>query len=246
MQSKSEANVYPSFTKVTPTRTFQEIARQIEEAILSGELKPDDRLPSEREMQKVFGVGRASVREAMRILENNGLLEVRTGSVSGGIYVKQLTPSYTVDSLQRLFLTENINIKELIEYRVCIEGVSAAWAAQRATAADIEKLNKIIAQMGATKSRAAFNNDDLQFHITIAQAAKNRIGTLVMFVIRKTLLRVMEETFSDSMDADHIKVIISAHRQIVAAIEAGDPDLARGMMEKHISDSYVILEKLHE
>lgn len=231
-----------SFSKVTPTRTFEGIAKQIEEAILNGELKPDDRLPSERDLQKVFGVGRASVREAVRILENNGLIEVRTGSINGGIYVKHLSPSYTVDSLQRLFLTEQINIKELIEYRVELEGVTVSWAAQRATQEDISNIEDIIAKMKVESNRTRFNNDDLQFHIIIAQAAKNRISTLVMRAIRQTLLRVMQETFANDMDERKISNIIQEHRAILGAIKERDSGKAQLAMREHITNSYLMTE----
>lgn len=227
-----------SFSKVTPTRTFEEIVRQIEEAILSGQLQPDDRLPSERELQKVFGVGRASVREAVRVLENNGLIEVRTGSINGGIYVRHPNPSYTVDSLQRLFLAEKISITELIEYRVAIEGVTVSWAALRATSKDIREIEDIIARMSAESNRTNFNNDDLQFHITIAKSAKNRLSTVVMMAIRQTLLRVMQETFANTMDERQISNIIQEHRRILDAIKERNPDKAKEAMCQHITNSY--------
>lgn len=228
-----------SFQKAAPTRTFQDIARQIEEAIINGELKPHDRLPSERELQQLFGVGRASVREAVRILESNGLVEVRTGAISGGIFVKPLTTSTTVDGLQRLFLVEKISEKELIEYRIAIEGITVYWAATRATKKEIEEIEEIIEVMEGECNWKQFHDADLEFHLAIARAAKNRINLLVMLAIRQTLLRIMQTTFANIMERSQVReTLIEEHKKILSLIKSGKPKEARSIMIEHITDFY--------
>jgi DNA-binding FadR family transcriptional regulator len=234
-----------SFQKAAPTRTFQDIARQIEEAIISGELKPHDRLPSERELQQLFGVGRASVREAVRILESNGMLEVRTGAVSGGIFVKPLTTSTTVDGLQRLFLLEQISEKELIEYRVAIESITVFWAATRATDKDIQEIEQIIEIMEKESNWKQFHDADLEFHLAVARAAKNRINILVMLAIRHTLLRIMQEAFANVMERTQVRdTIIEEHKKTLRAIKQRDADKAKELMTYHITNFYNNAAKL--
>ncbi|PKM90373.1 MAG: hypothetical protein CVU87_02535 [Firmicutes bacterium HGW-Firmicutes-12] len=228
-----------SFHKAAPTRTFQDIARQIEEAIISGELKPHDRLPSERELQQLFGVGRASVREAVRILESNGMLEVRTGAVSGGIFVKPLTTSTTVDGLQRLFLLEQISEKELIEYRVAIESITVYWAARRATDEDIQEIEQIIEVMEEESNWKQFHDADLEFHLAVARAGKNRINVLVMLAIRHTLLRIMQEAFANIMELTQVReALIEEHKRILLMIKTKDEQEAKRLMTEHIENFY--------
>lgn len=235
----NDKTIQPNFQKAAPTRTFQDIARQIEEAIIHGDLKPGDRLPSERDLQQLFGVGRASVREAVRILESNGMLEVRTGAVSGGIFVKPLTTSTTVDGLQRLFLVEQINEKELIEYRVALESITVVWAASRATEEDIAEIAHYIALMEEESNWKQFHDNDLEFHLAVARAAKNRLNVLVMLAIRQTLLRLMQETFSNVMEQTQLRnTLIKEHKKILELIKNHDAEEAQKLMTKHIQNFY--------
>lgn len=241
LNDKTATQSQLSFQKAAPTRTFQDIARQIEEAIISGELKPHDRLPSERELQQLFGVGRASVREAVRILESNGMLEVRTGAISGGIFVKPLTTNTTVDGLQRLFLVEQISEKELIEYRVAIESITVYWAAMRATDEDINNIAQIIEDMEEEDEPnwKEFHDYDLEFHLAVAKAAKNRINVLVMLAIRQTLLRIMQETFTNVMERSQVRnTLIREHKKILTLIQNKDGDAAKRLMTDHITNFY--------
>lgn len=239
LNDKTASQSQLSFQKAAPTRTFQDIARQIEEAILSGELKPHDRLPSERELQQLFGVGRASVREAVRILESNGMLEVRTGALSGGIFVKPLTTATTVDGLQRLFLVEQISEKELIEYRVALESITVYWAAMRATEEDIQDIAQIIEAMEQESNWKQFHDADLEFHLAVARAAKNRINMLVMLAIRQTLLRIMQEAFANIMERSQVRnTLINEHKKILTLIKNKDGEEAKRIMTDHITSFY--------
>lgn len=239
LNDKTASQSQLSFQKAAPTRTFQDIARQIEEAILSGELKPHDRLPSERELQQLFGVGRASVREAVRILESNGMLEVRTGALSGGIFVKPLTTATTVDGLQRLFLVEQISEKELIEYRVALESITVYWAAMRATEEDIQDIAQIIEAMEQESNWKQFHDADLEFHLAVARAAKNRINMLVMLAIRQTLLRIMQEAFANIMERSQVRnTLINEHKKILTLIKNKDGEEAKRIMADHITNFY--------
>lgn len=228
-----------NFQKVVPTRTFQDIARQIEEAIIKGDLKPNDRLPSERELQKLFGVGRASVREAVRILECDGLLDVKTGAVSGGIFVKPLTTSKTVDGLQRLFLMEKISEDELIEYRIAIESFTVYYSAVRATDEDIQEMEQIISIMEQEGGWKQFHDADLEFHMAVAKAAKNRVNILIMLAIRQTLLRIMQQVFANIMEKTQVQnTIINEHREVLTAIKEKNADKAKEIMTNHITNFY--------
>lgn len=228
------------FQKASPTRAFEDIVKQIEDAILSGELKAHDRLPSERELQQIFGVGRASVREAIRVLESAGLVEVRTGAVSGGIFVKPLSTATTVDGLQRLFLLEKISERELVEFRQAVEGITGYWAARRASDEDIKRIQEIVDRTEPGDIRwDEFHNADVEFHIAVAEAAKNRLNLIVMKAVRQTMTRVMRNVFKNLMTRQKARAaIIEEHRAILEAIRKRDPELARELMISHITVFY--------
>lgn len=228
------------FQKASPTRAFEDIVRQIEEAIISGELKPHERLPSERELQQIFGVGRASVREAIRVLESNGMVEVRTGAVSGGIFVKPISTATTVEALQRLFLLEKISERELVEFRQAVEGITGYWAAKRATDEDIRRIQEVVDNTEPGDIRwDEFHDADVEFHLAVAEAAKNRINLIVMKAVRQTMIRVMRNVFKTLMTRRQARdAIIQEHRAILEAIRNRDAERARDLMVSHIITFY--------
>ncbi|OAT86337.1 FadR/GntR family transcriptional regulator [Desulfotomaculum copahuensis] len=228
------------FQKASPTRAFEDIVKQIEDAIISGELKAHDRIPSERELQHIFGVGRASVREAIRVLESAGMVEVRTGAVSGGIFVKPLTTAMTVEALQRLFLLEKISERELVEFRQAVEGITGYWAAKRATNEDIKRIQDIVdkTEPGDIKWDE-FHAADVEFHLAVADAAKNRINLIVMQAVRQTMIRVMRITFKNLMSRRKARdAIIEEHQVILETIKNRNAEKARELMFSHITNFY--------
>src|SRR3979411_1052358 len=116
---------------IRPTRASSDVIAQIRRAILSGQYRPGDRLPTEREMARQFGVSRVTVRDALRALEAAGLLEIRVGG-QGGPYVKEPDPARLAESLRTHFHLQGTTFAELAEARLALETTAARLAAERA------------------------------------------------------------------------------------------------------------------
>src|SRR4051795_5552455 len=133
------------FAKAQRVRSFADVLEQLREAILAGRIRPGDRLPAERDLCAEFGVGRPTLREALRSLEAVGLIEVRPGK-SGGSFAAAPSESTVGEALAALVNLRGASLEDLAEFRVDFEGENAAWAARRADAADITALEALAAE----------------------------------------------------------------------------------------------------
>ncbi|MDA8210833.1 MAG: FadR/GntR family transcriptional regulator [Clostridia bacterium] len=225
-----------SFRKASSARAFEDIVNQIQEAIISGRLKPGDRLPPERVLQQLFGVSRASIREAMRVLEGQGLIVVRPGAINGGAYVSETSYKHIVESLRNLMLLEQVREAELFEFRAALEGITAKWAAQRATEADLTRM------AAALQSMAQFEEDweaywasDMAFHEAIAEASKNRVSLVVLKGIRDTMLRMLQDEFAGVIEKKQVlRMIMEDHFHIFNLISEGKDELVQQVMAEHV------------
>ena len=110
------------YKRINSKRTFENIADQIKDLIYSKTLKPEDRLPSERELAIQFGTGRMAVREALRILEASGFVFIRPGA-EGGTFVRELDSTGMTETISHLINVGNITVEELTEARISIESI---------------------------------------------------------------------------------------------------------------------------
>ncbi len=115
------------FKKATQNRMYQDIVEQIQVAILDNRIKPGARLPSERDLCEMFQTSRGTLREALRILEQKSLIEIRLGA-NGGAYVKDANAELMAENLAMLIRSQNISLSHLAEFREGIEGVVARLA----------------------------------------------------------------------------------------------------------------------
>ena len=130
------------FNQARQNRTFEDVIFQIQEAILGEKLKPGDRLPGERKLREIFRVSRGTLREALRVLEQKGLIAIKTG-VKGGAIVSAISPKLVNESLELLLQYQKVSLSELAEFRETVEGLVAAKSAQKATKEDIKELRQI-------------------------------------------------------------------------------------------------------
>jgi GntR family transcriptional repressor for pyruvate dehydrogenase complex len=198
--------------------------------IADGVLSPGDRLPPERELAELVGVSRSSLRPALKVLENMGIISQRVGS---GTRLNPAAASILAEPLQFLILLDGITFQELMEARLIVEPELAARAAERATAEDQEALKRAITRM----EECADNPDefvacDLQFHQAVYRAAGNRVCTMLFTVVHQSLEELVRFT-SLLVEPEHT---IRFHRRILAAIRRGKPDAAREQMREHLED----------
>ena len=224
------------FRKTPHNRIFQDLVGQIQEAILDGRLQPGDKLPSQRELVAMFQTSRASIREALRVLEQKGLIEVKLG-VSGGAVVKNAGTEPITESLKLLLHQNQVSREHLAAFRESIEGDVAASAARRAGPDEIQRLESILAEAGACLEDAKalpqdFLRTDIRLHIALAEISGNPIFVAVTRMVHETILGlydrftlrrrdVLEENYRDLCD-------------LVDAVKKGQPEQARRLALQHV------------
>ena len=187
----SEKNRATPFRAARQNRIFQDVVDQIQEAILRGDFQPGDMLPPERELKESFQTSRGTLREALRVLEQKGLIEIRLG-VSGGAVVKAGMTEPLSESLGLLLRYRKISLAHLTEFREDVEGLVTAKAAERASADDIEKLEKLLFR--ASEMVAAgigrwreFLDADKQFHQSLSRITGNPIYIFIHDMIHDNI-----------------------------------------------------------
>lgn len=224
----------PAVTK----RASEIIVEQIRDRILRQELKPGDRLPSERQMMEMFQRSRPTVREALRMLERSGY--IRTIAGSSGAVVQEPNNHSVQKSIQEAIQISQIDLRELSEYRSISEAATAAWACQRRTQEDLEKLRDCLDRMdGSHRDPDAFIALDAEYHSLIAAASKNTVSVLMIQSLSNIIQRFIRAKLATMTEADQTEMLergIEKHAQIYRAIERRDAEMAQEMMKKHLSD----------
>ncbi|BBL81062.1 transcriptional regulator [Rubrobacter xylanophilus] len=203
------------------------LADRLRRRILGGEFGPGGRLPGNRELAAAYGVGVGSVREAIRELDAEGLVEVRPGS---GTYVsRDLRTSWPSGGERPL---DREQVEELIEAREVLEPRLAELAARRASAEQVEGLWRALERMQESISDPpAFAEADVGLHMAIAEAVGNRFLMKATADIRALLRRDMELSAEVGIRrAGTLQFSVDSHRRLVAAIAAGEPEKAARIM----------------
>jgi GntR family transcriptional regulator, transcriptional repressor for pyruvate dehydrogenase complex len=208
--------------------TYELLAQRLLTLIASGEIAGGEPLPSERELVERFGVGRSSVREALRMLESKGLIDQR----GKGRFVVSEPQNPLNSSLQVLLELQEVDMRELFEVREVLEGETAAFAAERRTDEDVLAIAETIDAMAASLHSAdSYIDADLQFHLAIARASRNRIALHMMHAIREILRRSLLTLYAVPGGPEGS---VAHHRRILDAVIAGDPEAARQRMREHL------------
>ena len=231
------------FTPVQTRRTFEEAADQIAEKVRAGELRTGDRLPGERSLAAQMEISRPTLREAVKVLVDAGVLEVRRGP-GGGMYVA--TDVVPTDLVRHSALLRLAEIAAVLEARRMLEPQVALLAAERATAEDFEAMERSIAAMrrivaGGWHQRHEdrFLQLDVQFHLALARAAGNPTV--------ETLMRMLFRQLEIARDmAMHVPLIpewtIGIHERTLAALRSGEPEEVEAVMDEHLGQ----LERTYE
>ncbi len=230
------------FKPIRPKKISEEIVEQIRNLISEGQLKPGDRVPSERELASLLGVSRPSVREAIMVLEAMGLVESRQG---GGTYVRSLTENALADPLTSMVEKNPKMLYDLAEVRLGIETWSAYLAADRATDEDIARLETIYADMERQAANGGWEPDiDTRFHYAISAAAHNTIQMHVLNTIQSlfhtTIMVALTEFYKRE---GSIELLTRHHGAILDAIRRHDPEAARQAMREHLM---VVMDKMRQ
>lgn len=224
------------FTAVRSNRISQDVVEQIQNAILSGEMAPGDKLPPERELKEMFSISRGTLREALRVLEQKGLIDIQLGA-GGGAVAREITAELVTDSLSLLLRNKHVPLNHLQEFRKDIESNIARLAALRATAKEVSRLREILAQakdsLDNHEGWEAYVEADALFHMTLAQITDNPIYAYIQTAIHENINLYYDEFL------EHDERLLRYHYKdlcaIAEAIADGDADLACNKMRQHLS-----------
>jgi len=216
------------------TRVTAKLIEKIKHFIATGKVAPGGRFPPERELAKEFHVNRASLRQALKVLEIMGVLTQRVGD---GTYLSTSAELILNEPLDFLILLDDLSHRELFETRMIVEPELAARAAERARAEDLIELRKAITAMETSRTNQERLDADLAFHERIFRASGNRICHLLFKVIHRSVLNSMSRLSTRVA----LERPLSYHKRIFAAIQQRNAEEARRAMLDHITDTKSLL-----
>ena len=222
-------------------QAYEVVLRHIEAGILAGTLRAGDQLPPERELATNLGVGRSAVREAMRVLQTQGLISSSTGP-GRGTRIAPAQGSALARIFQLHFALSDTGSGDLTETRVALERSSAALAARRATQRSLRRLYAVVEGMAAADTIDGFNDLDTEFHVLIARAGQNQLIADLTVAIRQAVREAIREASGEIPDWPAFRVrLLREHGDILTAIATGEPTSAASLMEAHIRGAYTVL-----
>lgn len=218
---------------MTITSRAEQLARAIGDRIVSGDIAPGERLPSEGRLVAEFGASRTVVREALQRLQSRGLVRTRVGS---GSYA--LTPPAPVAGDDWLAARDESERRELHAFRIAIESEAAALAARHATDGDVATIDAALVSLEQAVLPAQTVDADFAFHRAVAAASGNRylLGTLDRLGARAIVLPPGRIADAPREEAD-AAAVLAEHRAVAVAIRFGDPLASAAAMRAHLTAS---------
>lgn len=222
-------------TPIAPQRAAR-IATQLVELITLQKLIPGDRLPPERSLADLLEVSRPSLREALHILQAQGLVVIKHGQ---GTFIQE---PIVAQELRASMLSNTHGLNELFDAREVLEVPASKWAAVKATKEDIRLLRATLNQIDKITSILPVDFDQLQtldakFHLTIVEIAGNRFINQTLNVLQDVMKMSMETTLRLPGRSELSR---NEHNEILNAIESGKGDLASQLTMKHISGARAV------
>ncbi len=224
--------ILKNFSEIVIEKPADKIIKQIKELISSGQLKPGDRLPSERMLSEKFGIGRTHVRDAISKLEFYGILKTlpQSGTVVAGFGITALEGLIT-DVLE----LESNDFHSLVETRVLLETNSAFFAAQRRNNDDIVSIAKALSKYEEVVQKGGDTVEpDLLFHLKIAEASKNSVLKSLMLIVTPDILTYFKE--NNVCSGNRPLAALDEHYKILEHIEKKDAEAAEEAMKLHLND----------
>ena len=222
------------FKRAKQSRVFQDVVDQIQKAILSKKLAPGTRLPAERDLKEMFNTSRGTLREALRVLEQKGLIEIKLG-VNGGAIVKQIDTDPLMESLALLIQSGNVSLAHLSEFRIKIEGSLVELATLRATPEDIEELEQMQA-----RARRFYETEEWENFLKTDEAMHAFIGTMtrnpVFQFIQKSIHDNIHRYYQDFLPMNQERTLenLIDFDKIIAAMKAKDAASASAIISDHV------------
>jgi GntR family transcriptional repressor for pyruvate dehydrogenase complex len=223
----------PQFQPVQPVRAYQRIVEQIEEALARGDLTPGQRLPSERELVAQFAVSRSTVREALRVLESNGVVRSRPGDPNGP-EILPFSSSALRKQVARLARVDELSLSELLGFRMIMDGAAIQVASRLRTPEQLDELEATLVAM-----RDAIDVDFAAFHELIARISRNSLIQTCNDVVRGVVLGLISDKIAHAPNSRALMLeSLHHHAEVVDAIRAGNGHAAARLARQNMFDYY--------
>ncbi|MEX0988955.1 MAG: FadR/GntR family transcriptional regulator [Actinomycetota bacterium] len=228
-----------TFSEVHRRPLYQQVADQVREAILTGALSPGDLLPTERSLSDTFGVSRASVREALRSLETEGLI-LSSGAPVGRSVVSEYSTDVLRDHLANLLRLQRVPVDDLVEFRIVLETGALQRVARDPRQELLSQAADALAEMKRPSlSLEDFDAADVRFHLSLVKASGNETMHVVMVAIRDVIARYLLDALSALPDPQaDIPELVKEHQAIFDAVSTGDDAAIRRLVTQHLRDFY--------
>jgi len=229
------------FAPIQQLRAHEYVAEQVKRHIALRLIGPGESLPSERELAATFGVGRPTIQHALRLLEADRLVETRRGRNGGTFVAGPIGDGDVLDDLMTRVLRRRQELDEVLLYRRVIEPSVAGEAARSRRGADLAAMYKAIEAMSEASSEPDYMRHDTEFHLSIAQATRNRF---LMSAIEDVRLRLNDAmSLLPESDTWHRR-LSGEHEAIAKAISARDAGAAAQAMDLHVAASELSVRTL--
>jgi GntR family transcriptional regulator, transcriptional repressor for pyruvate dehydrogenase complex len=238
-------------TPISRTTLSSDICRKMVTHLIRGDWQPGERIPPERELCAQLGVGRASLREALKALEIMGMIETRVGD---GTYACERSTFLSRPLMWAILSSCKSEARELVDARRLIEVELAGLAAERATTDDLEEIGKHLDELEKIGTNAGQNTirqtdldrflrADIGFHLAIAEASHNNVLKNALLLIRNLLQHWIADT---AQDEDALAKTLEQHQQIFMAIAKKNQSAARSAMVHHLQQIPSFLQEQDE
>ena len=226
-----------NFTKPVPKKSYEHLVEEIQDAICEGEFQEGERLPPELKLAELFQTSRGTVREALRVLEQKGLVKIRPGA-KGGAVVQEASTHAVSDGIGLLIRQKQVSLEGLCEFRELLEGHVAAQVAATAQGETLRELEEIMDKVtqlvrGGIENWEAFNEWDAKFHRALARAG----GNVLIQANLDTLHQNIHTYFTAFLKPCRIEYLdenLETLREIYEAVRKKEPERARNAAIDHV------------
>ncbi len=221
------------FLPAAKTRLSEIISEQIKEAILNGRYKPGEKLPSEKDLCESFQVGRAVIREGLRMLESGGLISIKRGS-AGGVFAKNIEPTALTTTFEWIFRLNKVSLEELTAARAAVEMAVFNIARTQFSDANLIELQETIDRARKALKEGSLEMRNADFHLILAKLSGNKLLMVIM-----TGLLDLQQKFvrASGYSYERKKIFIDEHQHILDLLLEEKLDEAGMLLERHIKDS---------
>lgn len=222
------------YKQIRPHKIPEEIVQQIKSLIKDGKLLPGEKLPPERTLADLLGVGRSSLREAINILETLGFVEVKKRE---GIFIRTVSSTIIFDPLRQILEEDRGKLYELYELRKDIELASIYMAAKLRSKEDLVRIEKPLIRMIEDSKESHFSlSDDVEFHLAVAQATHNWLRVHILKNILDLVADYMDLIVQKLIEEKTgVFIVLDQHKKIYQAIQKRNQESARVLMNEHLT-----------